>query len=377
LYHRFRVGFFITLFASLVASALALVELAIQGREYWVAGWFILLCLLMLVRWRLLQRFLNLDNKSYFPYRYWHNRFFVGVVATGLMLGCGAALLMPYITVNVQIILHSMLLIMCAGAIAYLSTSFRVYISYMITMMLPVTFWLFLQQTSATYILSCLYLFFMGAGWISVRRMNDLVNDALYYRYDNEALVEDLERLLESVSQSNKALEKISTTDELTGVSNYRAFRVHLEDVWRQYRGNRLQVSLIKLNLDYYQEFNAHYGQEAGDRYLREIASMLSDQIAHKSQMVARLQGAEFALLLPGVSCENARQIALNIMQDLERKKIEHARSGSQPYLTMSVGVGSQAVTPGSASRELLVRVDTALKLAKERGRDRLEVLEG
>ena len=333
--------------------------------------------LILLLRWRVLQNFLSIRNKIYFPYQYWHQRFFIGVIVTGLMLGCGAALLMPYITINVQIILHSMLLTMCAGAIAYLSTSFRVYISYMLTMMLPVTIWLFLQQNSATYVLSCLYIFFMIAGWISVKRMNELVNDALYYRYDNEALIEDLQRLLESVSQSNKALEKISTTDELTGLSNYRAFRVHLEDVWRQYKGNNVQVSLIKLNIDYYHEFNAHYGQEAGDRYLRQMATMLSEQISHKSQMVARLHGAEFALLLPGISCENARQIAHKIMHDLAQKKIEHIKSHSQPYLTLSVGLGSQMVTPGSSSRELLVRVDTALKLAKERGRNRLEVLEG
>lgn len=377
LYHRFRVGIFITLLVSLLASALAYVELAIQGRERWVVGWFVLLCLVMLLRWRVLQQFLGLQNKSYFPYQYWHNRFFVGVIATGLMLGCGAALLMPYITTNVQIILHSMLLTMCAGAIAYLSTSFRVYISYMVTIMLPVTVWLFLQNNSVSYVLSCLYIFFMIAGWISVKRMNELVNDALYYRYDNETLIEDLQRLLESVSQSNKALEKISTTDELTGISNYRAFRVQLADVWRQFQGNNVQVSLIKLNIDYYHEFNAYYGQEVGDRCLRQIASMLSQQISHQSQMVARLQGAELALLLPGVSCENARRISHSIMQELAQKKIEHAKSRAGPYLTMSVGLGSQIVAPGSPSRELLGRVDTALKLASERGRNRLEVLEG
>ena len=92
-------------------------ELSIQGRERWVIGWYGLLCLVMLLRWRLLQRFLSLPNKSYFPYQHWHKLFFIGVVATGLMLGFGAALLMPYITANVQIILHAMLLTMCAGAI--------------------------------------------------------------------------------------------------------------------------------------------------------------------------------------------------------------------------------------------------------------------
>lgn len=356
---------------------LAYVELALQGRGHWVAGWFLLLCAIMYVRWRYLQSFLRISNKAYFPYQQWHDRFLVGVVVTGLMLGCGAALLMPYITINVQIILHSLLLTMCAGAIAYLSTSLRVYIAYMVTIMLPVTIWLFMQQDSVTYVLSFLYIFFMVAGFVSVKRMHELVNDALYYRYDNETLIEDLQRLLQSVSQSNKALEKILTTDELTGVSNYRAFRVHLEDIWRQYRGNNVQLSMIKLNIDCYHEFNAHYGQESGDTRLREIARMLSDLVTDENQMVARLQGAEFALLLPGVSCENARQIALAIMQTLAQKKIEHARSRAQDYLSMSIGLGSQVATEGSNARELLVRVDTALKLAKERGRNRLEVLEG
>jgi diguanylate cyclase (GGDEF)-like protein len=299
------------------------------------------------------------------------------VIASGLMLGCGAAWLMSYITTNVQIILHSILLTMCAGAIAYLSTSLRVYIAYMVTVMLPVTIWLFLQQNAGSFVLSALYLFFMIAGFISVKRMNELVNDALYYRYDNEILIEDLQRLLQSVSQTNKALEKISTSDELTGVSNYRAFRVQLEDIWRQYQGNNVQVSLLKLNIDFYHEFNAHYGQEAGDRNLRRVAGILSDQLTHQSQLVARLQGAEFALLLPGVSCADARHIAAAIMQALVQLKIEHARSPLQGFLTLSIGLGSQVVASGSASRELLVRADTALKLAKERGHNRLEVLEG
>lgn len=377
LYHRFRFGIYITTFVSLLAASLAYVELSIQGREYWVVGWFGLLSLVLLLRWRGLQRFLSIRNKSFFPYRLWHQRFFVGVVITGLVLGGGAAILMPYITANVQIILHAMLLTMCAGAIAYLSTSFGVYISYMVTMMAPVTIWLFLQNNPTSYVLSCLYMFFMIAGWISVKRMNQLVHDALYYRYDNETLIEDLQRLLESVSQSNKALEKISTTDELTGLSNYRAFRVHLEDTWRQFQGNNLPVSLIKLNIDYYHEFNAHYGLDTGDRYLRQVAALLSNQISHQSQMAARLHGAEFALLLPGVSCENARRIADDIMQELAHQEIEHAKSRVGPYLTMSVGLGSQSVKPGSSSRELLGRVDTALKLASERGRNRLEVLEG
>jgi diguanylate cyclase (GGDEF)-like protein len=376
LYDRFRMGRHITMFVSTLASLLAYVELSIQGREFWVVLWFAVLCLVMLLRARQLKQFLVIRNHGYFPYQQWHDQFMVGVVVTGLLLGCGAALVMSYITINLQIILHSMLLTMCAGAIAYLSTSLRVYIAYMLTIMLPVTIWLFFQERSATYLLSMLYLFFMAAGFISVKRMHKLVNDALYYRYDNETLIDDLQRLLQSVSQTNKALEKISTSDELTGVSSYRAFRVHLEDIWRQYRDSKLPISLIKLNIDYYYEFNAHYGQEVSDRQLQQVARILNDQLTHHSQMVVRLHGAEFALLLPGTSCEDARQKALDIRQALADLEIEHVKSGCSKYLTMSIGVGSQAVTPRSLSAELLVRVDTALRLARERGHDRLEVLE-
>ncbi len=69
--------------------------------------------------------------------------------------------------------------------------------------------------------------------------------------------------------------------------------------------------------------------------------------------------------------------MALDVMQALKQLSIEHAKSQTQKILTMSVGLGSQVVAPGSSSRELLVRVDTALKLAKEHGGNRLEVLEG
>jgi len=366
----------ITLFISTVASVLAYFELSIQGRENWVLAWFALLCVILFVRLRLHQRFDNLQNKEYFSYQQWHNKFYIGVVASGLMLGCGAAALITYVTPNVQIILYSLLLGMGTGAIAYLSSSLRIYISYLVTIMLPVTILLFSRQTSDGFVLGLLYLFLMTAGSISVKRMNVLINDAIYYRFDNETLVEDLQLLLASVSNSNKALEKISTTDELTGAFNYRAFRVQLEEVCRQHRGSKIPLSLVKLNIDFYHEYNAHYGPDAGDQSLCEIARLLMAEISHPNQMVARLNGAEFAVILPGLSCENARLLILRVIHALADKKIEHVKSKIDPYLTMSVGLSCQVIGNKSSSRELLGKVDDALKSAKAKGRNRMEILE-
>ena len=377
LYDRVKAGMLITLFISTVASGLAYFELSIQGREKWVLVWFFILCVILVARLHLHRKFRHRPNTEYFPYREWHNKFYVGVVASGLMQGCGAAALMPYVTPNVQIILHSVLLGMGAGAIAYLSTSLRIYISYLVAIVLPVTIWLFTRQTPDGFVLGLLYLFLMIAYSISVKRMDVLINDALYYRFDNETLVEDLQRLLASLSKSNKALEKISTTDELTGASNYRAFRVRLEQVWQQHRGSNIPLSLAKLNIDYYHEYNSHYGAESGDTSLREVARLFMAEISHQDQMVARLNGAEFAILLPGLSRENARLLLLRITQSLADKKIEHAESRINPYLTISVGLSSQIVAINSSSRELLGRVDEALKSAKAKGRNRMEIVDG
>jgi len=260
------------------------------------------------------------------------------------------------------------------GAIAYLSTSLMVYISYLLTIMMPVTIWLFWQQTPDGYVLTLLYLFMISAGSMSVKRMNVLLNDALYYRFDNKTLVEDLQRLLEAVSRSNKALEKISTTDELTGISNYRAFRVRMEEIWRQFQDTNSPISLIRLNIDYYYEYNAFYGRELGDQNLCKIADLLLAEITHQSQIVARLNGAEFALILPGMSCENARLLTLRVEKALADLKIEHTKSKASPYLTISVGLSSQVSTATSSSRELLGNTDAALKLAKDKGRNRIEM---
>ena len=365
-----------TLFVSVLMSTLTYIELSIQGREHWVLGWFILLVVLLFVRWRDLQAFLTLDKGSYFPTAIWHRKFHIGATLSGLMLGLGAALVMPYITLKLQIILHSLLLVMGAGSIAYLSTSLRVYNSYLLAIILPITVWLFFQHKSETYLLSFLYLFFMIAGFVSVKRMNELVNDALYYRYDNETLIDDLQRLLQSVSKNNKALEKISLTDELTGVANYRAFRVHLEEIWADNQSSGLPISLIRMNLDFYHEFNAGYGQQVGDDTLKQVSTIVAEELSHPGHLLARTQGAEFALLMPGVKAEEAGRNAEKIVRNLAAEKIEHRKSPVSPYLTLSIGIGAQRIKAGSSSAELLLRADTALKLASEKGHNRIEVLE-
>lgn len=375
LYENVTIGMLITLFFSSVGSALAYIELCIQGREHWVIVWYAVFNLILVGRYILLGRFSMIENKSFFSYDQWRNRFFIGLLASSIMQGFGVVLLMPYLTTNTQFILHSLLLGLGGGGIVFLSMSLRIYTVYLVTILLPITIWLFLRNTADGYILGSLYLFMMVAYSTGVKRINILVSDALYYRFDNTVLVDDLQLLISSISNTNKALEKISITDELTGASNHRAFRVGLKEIWLQNSGSNIQVTLVRLNIDYYHEYNAFYGSDQGDKNLYQVARILMAQISHKDQLLARLNGAEFAYILPNTSSVNAKRFITKVIQTLDAEKIVHANSRVSPYLTISVGLSCQLVTNQSSSRVMLAKADAALRLAKEKGRNRIEVI--
>jgi diguanylate cyclase (GGDEF)-like protein len=98
-------------------------------------------------------------------------------------------------------------------------------------------------------------------------------------------------------------------------------------------------------------------------------------EISHKDQLLARLNGAEFAYILPNTRSENARRFITKVTQALKAEKIEHAKSRRATYLTVSVGVSCQLVTSQSSTRILLEKADAALKLAKNKGHNRVEVI--
>jgi diguanylate cyclase (GGDEF)-like protein len=220
-----------------------------------------------------------------------------------------------------------------------------------------------------------MHLFMICTYYYGVRRMNTMITDSLNLRFENETLVNDLQRLLNAVAQSNKELDQISTTDELTGASNFRAFRVRLEEHRRKHITNKLPLSVVMVNVDYYYEYNDFYGQDMGNRTLTNIAHLLMAEIIRKDEVVARINGAEFGLLLPSVSCESARMMMERVMHLLQEQGIEHAKSRVGPLVTLSVGICCVPVKEDLNARDLIVRAEQALRQAKKNGRNCIEVI--
>lgn len=374
LYDRFTLGMAFTLLVSLVASSLAAFELSLQGREVGVYLWFGGMIFIQYLRYLLKQAYVRIKHEDYLSHRKWKNRFIPGVYVIAFWQGLGALLLMPYVSPNLQYMIHTFLLGLGAGAIAYLATSMLVYAGYLALMILPITCYLFWQATPDGIVLGFMHLFMMTAYFFGVQRMNSMITESLHFRFDNEMLVNDLQRLLHAVAQSNKELDKIATTDELTGASNFRAFRVRLEEQRRQHIASKLPLAVIMVNVDYYNEYNMLYGQDIGNRTLTTIAHLMMGEIVQNEEVVARMNGAEFGILLPGISCEAARMMMEKVMQRLKEQNLTHEKSKISSVVTLSIGICCAPMSEEITSRDLILRADSALRQAKKNGRNRIEI---
>ncbi len=375
LYDRLPGGLSSTLIVSSVAAFLVYFELVLQGLQFWVIGWFVLLCLVLLSRYILLRRFRQVESRlPGFDSLQWHRIFLIGAVLTGALLGFGVAFAMPFVTKNVQVMLHLILLGVSVGAIAFLSTSLVIYVSYLVVTLTPITFWLLTNNRLDYYILSFMTFYLMMVISVAVRHMNRMIRDSQYYRFENQLLIDDLKGLLDNVSDSKKTLEKITVTDDVTGLSNYRSFRMQLESLLQSVQQGS-SVCVVKISIDYFAEYNLLYGQEAGDELLRQVARIIESNLTSDRQLVSRLRGAEFALLLPDLDLQSAEAMVEQVMDQLRNRKIEHRNSRADSHVSLSIGLGLKTIGRSRSAKQLLQLADQALRSASERGRNRIEVV--
>jgi diguanylate cyclase (GGDEF)-like protein len=163
----------------------------------------------------------------------------------------------------------------------------------------------------------------------------------------------------------------LATTDPLTGLSNYRAFVRALDlEVQRAQRMGHW-VGLLMLDMDHFKDVNDRFGHPVGDKVLRQVAEVLRQQL-RRIDVVGRLGGEEFAVLLPGATLEN-----VSIVGEKLRKAVESLPSLSvgldRRQLTLSVG--GAALPPEAAEAQLLVNcADRALYRAKHGGRNQVQL---
>jgi len=170
--------------------------------------------------------------------------------------------------------------------------------------------------------------------------------------------------------QLQKQLEELSYQDGLTGVANRRMFDNRLQMEWSNAQRNSLPLSLILLDIDYFKQYNDHYGHVRGDDCLKSVGQALSGAAVRPRDLLARYGGEEFVLLLPETDAQAAAQVAERCRQLIREQNIQHAHSQVAPLLTISLGVGTLVPGPFDQPEAFLERVDSLLYKAKHQGRD-------
>lgn len=168
-----------------------------------------------------------------------------------------------------------------------------------------------------------------------------------------------------------QALQQQSIRDPLTGLFNRRFLEETLAREIRGAQRKQTGVCVLMLDIDRFKLFNDTYGHAAGDNVLREFSALLKDSV-RGSDMASRYGGEEFTLILSESALADAQNRAELLLEKIKALRVTF--NGS-PLGTISVSIGVAAYPEhGDEATGLLRAADTALYVAKQAGRDRVEV---
>ena len=172
----------------------------------------------------------------------------------------------------------------------------------------------------------------------------------------------------EALLRLNKLLDQQANTDTLTGCPNRRHFMKSLEAELHRSQRYGLMFCLLSLDIDFFKHVNDRYGHAAGDEVLRQFVSIAQRRL-RKTDLLGRVGGEEFLILLPQTSAEGGALIAERIRQDVQ----ESISTFNDQPIPITVSIGGLPWKPGDTAiqaDDVLIRCDQALYRAKNTGRN-------
>lgn len=240
-----------------------------------------------------------------------------------------------------------------AGAASSLTVFWRVYLAFLLEVIIPVAIMLFSNNDRISFWLGLLTLLFMGYLTISSKRTNSIIIEALKSRFQ---------------------IEEMAKMDSLTGIYNRRCFDETIKNEFKRATRNGTSLSLILIDVDFFKRINDTQGHIIGDQILQKVAAITNQSVYRAADMVARYGGEEFVVLLPN-TCENdAKRVAERIRRAIEAQHIPHPDSSCGNYLTVSAGTASTSPEHNSppSVTDFITQADQALYKAKNSGRNQV-----
>ena len=199
-----------------------------------------------------------------------------------------------------------------------------------------------------------------------VRNKQGEVDSLIGFMFD----ISERKKAEQKLVHLQKELEELSYKDGLTGVFNRRMFDSVLDAEWANAQSNAQPLSLIFLDIDYFKQYNDHYGHIQGDDCLKLMGKILSTAGTRSRDFFARFGGEEFVLVLPETDEKAARLVAERCSQLILDAQISHEKSQVSQYITVSMGVGTITPTQQDKPLAFIKKVDKRLYQAKKNGRN-------
>jgi diguanylate cyclase (GGDEF)-like protein len=159
-------------------------------------------------------------------------------------------------------------------------------------------------------------------------------------------------------------LRRLATIDELTGVLNRRGLEGALEDFEAEGGG----IALIVLDIDHFKHVNDRWGHDVGDEVLRRVAAIVAANL-RASDVIGRWGGEEFLIACRSRHIDDAARLAEKL-----RESVQNGSVDAKGRFSVTASFGVALVPPGAPTRRGFKRADLALYIAKEAGRNRVEV---
>ncbi|MEC8355399.1 MAG: diguanylate cyclase [Verrucomicrobiota bacterium] len=188
---------------------------------------------------------------------------------------------------------------------------------------------------------------------------------------DTEGVVTHFASIQRDITEYKKLeqdLQILCRTDPLTTAANRRAFNEILSQEFSRFKRSQKEYALIMIDLDHFKSINDQHGHSVGDQVLIEVTERCKDNI-RVHDIMARLGGEEFCILLPYTDSDQAKKVAERLREKIEIKPI--IVDGLRVKVTISVGI-SLVSTVDEDGHQAMERADQKLFQAKESGRNRI-----
>ncbi len=183
-----------------------------------------------------------------------------------------------------------------------------------------------------------------------------------------------IRKLQQELEERNRELARLANIDGLTQIANRRYFDTYLQQEWRRLGREQQSVSLIFIDIDHFKLYNDHYGHQAGDDCLKQVARVFERVAQRPADLAARYGGEEFVILLPNTDEHGAEHVAKEIREMLRQLQIPHESSSVSPFVTCSMGIACTIPTQAVSAETLVTIADEAVYTAKAQGRNQCVV---